>query len=244
MRITLLWLTAIFSCQGQPFKKDPAPIEPRPSLSRICDVPPPAGFHRVALPQASFGHYLRDFPISTDNTIYYYHGGRKGDQDSHYAVLDLPVGDQDLMQCADAVMRLRIEYLMGRQEELLFYDNERTEYRLSPPYPDIDRYMKRVFSMCGTQSLSQQIRSKSMRELMLGDVFIKGGFPGHAEIVVDVVENERGEKRFMLAEGFMPAQSVHIVLNRKVPGSPWFDAADPEVLTSNYTFTGGQLKGW
>ena len=45
----------------------------------------------------------------------------------------------------------------------------------------------------------------AMSELRVGDVFLKGGSPGHVVMVVDVCENENGEKAFLLAQGYMPA---------------------------------------
>jgi Domain of unknown function (4846) len=38
-------------------------------------------------------------------------GDMKARQDVQYAVLDISVGNRDLQQCADAVMRIRGEYL-------------------------------------------------------------------------------------------------------------------------------------
>jgi hypothetical protein len=42
-----------------------------------------------------------------------------------FAVMDLPVGNKDLQQCADAIMRLRAEYLYrpGQFNSIRFYDN-------------------------------------------------------------------------------------------------------------------------
>ena len=51
-----------------------------------------------------------------------YNGSPKGNQSAHAAVFNVDVGNQDLQQCADAVMRLRAEYLFGkgRYEEIHF----------------------------------------------------------------------------------------------------------------------------
>ena len=55
----------------------------------------------------------------------------------------------------------------------------------------------------------------SIENIEIGDVFIQGGFPGHAIIVVDLAENEVGEKCFLVAQSYMPAQEIHVLKNFK-----------------------------
>ena len=66
---------------------------------------------------------------------------------------------------------------------------------------------------CGSVSLSRELKTKSnIHEIQAGDVFIKGGTPGHAEIVLDVAVNKKtGKKIFLLAQSYMPAQEIHIL---------------------------------
>jgi len=40
---------------------------------------------------------------------------------------------------------------------------------------------------------------------------IRAGSPGHAMLVVDVAEDERGRRIYLLAQSYMPAQDIHIV---------------------------------
>ena len=214
------------------------------SYNQIGAIPPPAGYARKTLPEQSFGYFLRQFPLKKDNTIYYYDGQVRNNQNGHFAVLDMTVGNRDLLQCADVVMKLRMLYLKTQRKQMLFYDNEGGEYALSHPYDKLEQYMNRVFAMCGSMSLSKQLRAKSMRDIAIGDVFIKGGFPGHAQMVVDVVENDRGHRCFMLAQGFMPAQSPHIVRNLNNNRSPWFDVRETTIASPDYSFTSDQLKTW
>ena len=69
-----------------------------------------------------------------------------------------------------------------------------------------------VFAWAGTYSLERELKPAALADIAAGDVFIKGGFPGHAVLVADVVENRTtGEKRFLLLQSYMPAQDIHVL---------------------------------
>ncbi|GAB3829788.1 hypothetical protein GCM10028895_45050 [Pontibacter rugosus] len=85
--------------------------------------PAPAGFTRVIPSQNSFGAYLQHFKLKPDGAlVHYYNGAVKPNDNIYDAVLDIDVGQYDLQQCADAVMRLRAEYLFKekRYEDIHF----------------------------------------------------------------------------------------------------------------------------
>jgi len=63
-------------------------------------------------------------------------------------------------------------------------------------------------------------------ELKAGDVFIKGGSPGHCFIVMDVAENSQHKKLFLLAQSFMPAQNIQVLQWQ----SPWFSMDTPSQI--------------
>ena len=67
---------------------------------------------------------------------------------------------------------------------------------------------------------------------------------GRGRIVVDVAINANGEKLFMLAQSYMPAQDIHILVNsldRKI--SPWYQLDEGETLnTPEWAFEAGSLK--
>jgi len=52
--------------------------------------------------------------LKHDPGIYLFNGRLRDNQSTHFAVLDIPVGDKDLQQCADAIMRLRAEYFLNQ----------------------------------------------------------------------------------------------------------------------------------
>jgi hypothetical protein len=83
--------------------------------------------------------------------------------------------------------------------------------------------------------------------MQIGDVFIKGGFPGHAVLVADMAEDAAtGEKRFLLLQSYMPAQDIHVLKNPAAPdGSPWYPASsDGDFVTPEWTFPSGALRRW
>ena len=70
----------------------------------------PEGFARDVANDGSFAEYLRNLPLKTHGSkVEYYDGREKSRSDVYCAVIDMPIGDKDLQQCADALMRLRGE---------------------------------------------------------------------------------------------------------------------------------------
>jgi Domain of unknown function (4846) len=228
-----------------------SPVVSQLKFERVKAIPPPDGYERVKLAKGSFGEWLRTISLKKDDHVYLYDGSLKRNQAAQFAVLDIRVGNRDLQQCADAVMRLRAEYLFaeGRYSEIVFRDNNDTPYEWKGKgnKQGFDKYLETVFGMCGTASLEKQLEPVGKRHQMQpGDVFIKGGFPGHAMIVVDVAANKNGKKIFMLAQSYMPAQDIHIVKN---PGNeklnPWYETSEERVIiTPEWQFKQNQLYKW
>ena len=226
------------------------PSAPNPYVT-VGAILVPDGFRRVECARGSFGSWLRAMRLKPDPTVYLYNGQRKTNQSAQFAVVDIPVGTRDLQQCADAVMRMRAEYLLasGRPSEIVFHDNAGNAYRWTPggDRAAFERYMQKVFAWCGTLSLEKEMKPVTdLSELAPGDVFIKGGSPGHAVIVLDVAVDRQGKKAFLLAQSYMPAQDIHVLMNPK--GSlqqPWYTLDQGnELTTPEWTFQWRNLKTW
>ncbi|MCA3013450.1 MAG: DUF4846 domain-containing protein [Myxococcaceae bacterium] len=233
---------------------------------------PPRGFVRVEVSRGGFGAFLRGLPLLPPGTpVRLYTGRLKARQDVHAAVIDLDVGGRDLQQCADAVMRLRAEWLFGagRAAEVSFNDTGRGApmpfsrwakgerpfakgsalvWRAARPADgsraSFRQYLDAVFTWAGTHSLERQLSRRAAADVAPGDVVIAGGFPGHAVLVLDVAKDASGTARVLLGQSYMPAQSVHVL--RQADGDPWFPApAHGEAyVTPEWTFPPGSLKGW
>jgi hypothetical protein len=234
--------------QGVIASKDTATsFNPYPTVNSI---PMPAGFERVKADSNSFTNWLRNVGLKKDRTVYLYDGSPKANQAAQFAVLNIPVENKDLQQCADAVMRLRAEYLFAnkRFNEIIFRDNEKGVYQFSEPYTveHFHKYLETVFGMCGSASLSKQLKSIKIEDIKPGDVLIRGGFPGHAVIIMDVAVDKNGKKIYMLAQSYMPAQDIHILKNPMNNNlSPWYEVNDENIIeTPEYTFTRNEFKTW
>ncbi|MDP9078386.1 MAG: DUF4846 domain-containing protein [Bacteroidota bacterium] len=220
----------------------------------------PEGYHQCAVKPGSFAAYLQSLPLKPIGTQTKTYRGEVARTDVYTAaVVDMSVGNQDLQQCADAVMRLRGEYLYQQKayKAITFnfvsgfkcdyihyangyrYHNDRWVLKAKKDYsyPAFIRYMELVFSYAGTLSLEKELHPvTNSDELKAGDVFIHGGSPGHCFIVMDVVENDQHQKQFLLAQSFMPAQNIQVLQYH----SPWFrmdktsDILYGELIKKNY----------
>lgn len=217
-------------------------------------ITPPSGFERVSVPPDSWAAWLRGLPLKSSNVpVLLYTGAPKWRQDVHAAVIDIDVGRRDLQQCADAIMRLRGEWLFAsnRKKEIAFNytDGKRRRFssRRKLDYASFKKYMTLVFAYAGTYSLERELQKVARQDIQIGDVFIKGGFPGHAVLIADMVANPTtGEKRFLLIQSFMPAQEMHVLKNPAASdGSPWYPADfSGGLVTPEWSFPEGALRRW
>ncbi len=232
----------------------------------------PEGFERTTIDENSFAEYLRQLPLKPHGSeVKLYNGSSKPNYEVYDAVVYLNIGIKDLHQCADAVMRLKAEYLWNQKQydkihfnftngfqvdysewmkgKRIVVKGNKTYWALSSSpsntYQDFWRYMEIVFSYAGTLSLLKELKSVNIYDLKIGDVFIQGGSPGHAIIVVDFALNSQtNEKIFLLAQSYMPAQEIQILKNpnnNKI--SPWYSVDFGEILeTPEWTFYKTDLK--
>jgi hypothetical protein len=241
----------------------------------------PDGYRRIACEEGSFEAFLRSLPLKPDGAdVKCYDGTIKYNGGAYVAVVDLPIGNKDLHQCADAIMRLRAEYLWKkgdyssiafnytsgfraeyarwRKGERIKVDNNRCSWvqggESSDSYESFWKYLEQVFTYAGTRSLEKELTPfpsgmslNAEAGIRPGDVFIRGGSPGHAVIVVDVAEHESsGERIFLLAQSYMPAQELQVLNRTEKEGfGPWYSTDFGEELdTPEWTFSREALRRW
>jgi hypothetical protein len=270
--LLLLIITQGFACGNS--RKIDAPVRELigkgDSVSTRFETPP--GFIRIKSDKYSFREYLQTLKLKPEGTVAKnFDGSIKEPRDVYEAVFDIDAGSKDLQQCADAIMRLRAEYLYAQQryKEIAFnftngfraeYSKWRNGYRIivkgnkatwnkkfgsSESYEEFRSYLEIVFTYAGTLSLSKELKPVEIPDIQIGDIFIKGGSPGHAVIIVDMAVNENtGEKLFVLAQSYMPAQDIQILKNQNEKNlSPWYsDKFDGDLFTPEWTFKKSELK--
>ena len=231
----------------------------------------PKGFTRIPYKKDSFGAFVRKYPLCEEGQpVLLYDGKEKGNQNAHVVVFDMDVTNGDLQQCADSVLRMYAEYFykQNQYQKMKFHfvngfscdfdkwsqgmrvnvnGNDTSWYQgasSDASKETLESYLRTVFSYASTLSLEQESKSIKIEEIKVGDIFIHGGSPGHVVMVVDVCENEKGEKAFLLAQGYMPAQQFHILKNPKHEENPWYyeTEVDYPLRTPEYTFDEGSLK--
>lgn len=238
----------------------------------INRFPLPEGYERVEYNDFAYADWLRHLPLKDEGSKVKYFNGETKYKNVHEAVVDIDVGERDLQQCADAVMRLQAEYHYSKKNYNRIHFNYTSGHKVafddwrygkkpkvlgnkvvftpklsSSPnnsYSNFKKYMNSIFNYAGTASLEKELKKVSLEDIRPGDVFIQGGFPGHAVIVVDVAENAENEKIFMIAQSYMPAQDIHVLKNlKKTSISPWYSTDFGNTLaTPEWTFDVRNLK--
>ncbi|MEM6685361.1 MAG: DUF4846 domain-containing protein [Bacteroidota bacterium] len=215
----------------------------------------PKTYTRVALDKKHFGTYLRKLPLKSINSKVKFYDGREKDNTNVYiSVVDMEIGTRDLQQCADAVMRLRGEFLFEQKRlqdiHFTFVSDGKPRYfkkyaKGDHSYKKFRRYMNYIFAYANTASLRKELaKVQHIKDIQVGDVFIQQGNPyGHAVIVVDVAQNTQGEKIFMIAQSYMPAQETQILVNNQnAQLSPWYKAKEGTLRTPEWTFESTDLR--
>lgn len=222
-------------------------------------IHPPEGYERVYYPEDSFQHYIQNYSLKPFGAkVINYDGKPYGYQSWHVGILEVPVPSNGLQQCADALIRIRAEYLWETDQKdkigfnftsghycswenyaegyrpkingnnVSFYKTEAVDFSKSNFYS----YLNLIYMYAGTQSLYNELDEiKNINEIAVGDLLIKPGSPGHVIMVVDKAINSEGKILVIFAQGNTPAQSVHLIKN--INGSelnPWFEVEIEQAL--------------
>ena len=261
LTFTISMLIALSACSAQAVKEGKN-LEER--------FPPPQNFVRVNVSQDSFAYFLRHYPLKPyGSPVLLYNGGKKAAK-VYESVFDMPILNVDLIQCADAVIKLRAEYLYSqkRYDEIHFnltngmtvpfskfakgqrvsvsgnqtkwIDGGKSGYGRDV----FEEYLKFIYNYAGTLSLSQEAKAKKIEDIEAGDFFIYGGSPGHVVLVLDLaVDKKTGKKIMLLGQSYMPSQEFHLLKSFESI-SPWYYVEDQNLRTPEWTFQKGSLKSF
>jgi hypothetical protein len=216
--------------------------------------------------ESSWQYFLQHLPV-VDSAILDYKGREISYQQKAVGIIPYDVGKADLQQCADALMRLRAEYLFAQQkiDAIGFHFTGGQYYsfhdycngkKVVPAGNDIKftnsnaeeknhaslrKYLDIVYTYASTISLAKEL--KITDDFEVGTVVIHPGSPGHCFIIIDEAMNGAGEKLFKLAEGYTPAQSIYVLRNIwEDEKTAWHKLKEGTIETASYTFSNYQLK--
>ena len=231
---------------------------------------PPKNYERVEISENSFGAFLRKFPLKEYGSPVLMYNGQTKRNNVHISVFNMPLLNVDLIQCADAVIKLRAEYLYNqkRYSEIQFHitngmlvpfekfaNGERvivsgnktqweSGYKKGFGRDVFEEYLRFIYSYAGTYSLSQEAKKKDISNIEIGDFFIYGGSPGHVVLVLDIaIDKGTGKKIMLLGQSYMPSQEFH-VLKSYENISPWYYIEDTVLETPEWIFQKGSLMGF
>lgn len=236
---------------------------------------PPEGYQWVQENKGSYGDFLINFPLKKyDSPILDYTDNPIATQNLHEAVFDIDTGKKDLQQCADAVMRMRAEYLYKTKQfdkigfhftsgdyvtwndykngKRAFVSGNRVNFKtVAKPddsYENFRTYLDLIFNYAGTISLQKETKRVIRNEdIKTGDILITGGSPGHVVFVSGICENKEGKRLYLLSEGYTPAQSIHLLKNPfNKNSSPWYplDVNSKETKTARYYFSPTDIRSF
>ena len=265
----LLIVLCLFVCSGCSLINPKYDFINEEGTNIISRINTPQGYTRIETD--SFGEFVRNYILKEEGSpILKYNGSENVNQNSHVAVFALPIENEDLQQCADSVMRMYAEYYYQRKEydkiSFHFVDGFKATYSkwvegyrikvgerssswvksasYDDSYTSFKKFMRIVFAYASTLSMEKEAKSIDIKDIQIGDIFIQGGSPGHVVMIVDICENNKGEKAFLLAQGLMPAQEFHIMKNPRNDNDPWYYESEVTYpyKVKGYTFKEGSLK--
>jgi len=218
----------------------------------IGTYPPPDGAE--AYRSEGFGAWLQALELEAPSVPVRTHDGRVVPGDFH--VVKLPLVSGNLQQCADTAIRLRAEWLREQGQPVMFHatsgdpmpwaryqggekaheQGNRLSWR-DAPHQSWDQYLSAVFMWAGTRSLAYDTVADDVPTA--GDILVLPGSPGHAVILLAVAHGAGGTY-VLVGQGYMPAQSFHIV---RGPHRGWWKW-DDGVRVGPWEFPGDSLRAW
>jgi hypothetical protein len=208
----------------------------------------PDGFHRIKVHPESYANWLRNLPLLPQGSpVLDYRGKEKlsANDTTLAAIIDYNIHGKKLEQCMDIIIRFRAEYLFSKHQysDIQFYlpgnytltwtdwmNGFRPHYKgiqvtLIKTHPvdssrtSFDQYLTEIFYHSYTQTAYYAYRPIKPDDIQIGDFFVKKGKKGHAVLVVDLAEDDHGNRIALIGHGDTPARQFHILNYKK--DQPW-----------------------
>ena len=216
----------------------------------------------------SWEYFLQHLP-EKEGPILDFKGQPVSYQAKHFSIINYDIGTRDLQQCADALMRLRAEFLFSKNRfsEIGFHFTSGDFYSFDDycngkrPVPkgndvvfisssshpknaqSLRKYLDIVYTYAGTISLAKEL--KNAAAFNIGTVVITPGSPGHCFIITDEATTSSGKKLYKLVEGYTPAQSIYVLKNTGDTSLEyWHELKEGTITTASYEFSSYELKSF
>lgn len=178
----------------------------------------PQGYHRVKTESGSFEEYLQNLPLKPIGYSTHLYDGSFKNRKIATSVIDLDIDSVDLQHSADAIIRLRAEYLYktGQFDKISFIfndgfqcdytkwaqgfrvrsDGKRTRWYKADDkaedysYPTFREYLRTVFAHTDERTLAKEMRDAQEDEFGIGTVIFDRKNPRNVAIVVDMLERD------------------------------------------------------
>ena len=247
------------------------PVVDDTGMTLVERINPPEGYRRSEKEKGSFAEFVRSYNLKkSTGVVKTWDGTKREDQSGVQAVFKLPLAKENLQWGAGTVMRLYGEYFWtNRQFDKLsfqFSDGFKAEYtkwregfrirkdatgaiwvnggELDESRENFEQYMHTVLTYTSAATLEKETKKIKKTEIQVGDIFLKTGTSSDAAVIVDVCENEAGQKAFLLAKGGSPAEQFHLLKNPAHEEDPWYyvEELTYPLATPEGTFEKGTLR--
>lgn len=211
------------------------------SILKRIDVP--SGYSRI-IDNSGFSEWLRNLPLKPDGTEVMTYDGTEATLSERFFMSNAGVIDMDIMgqyqQCADVILRLNAEYHRSKNESVTLPGGKSISGKSSRK--DFNKFLRESFATLGTASMKRDMKKVNENDLKIGDVNVQNttGAVGHIFIILDIVENNKGEKLYLMGQGGTPAQNFHI-MESPVPiiwgntSGPWWSMEDLQNILEKFS---------
>jgi hypothetical protein len=198
----------------------------------------------------SWSEWLRLLPLAAPGTPVRNYRGEivvPGDDEHLAAVVAIDIGNRDIQQSADVILRLHAEwrwyiddlrmlYLSDTKvelplqkwvagERLIEGEGQPSWIRQAAPTPKLEHaefreYLDSVFTWSDGRALLAESVPLAPEVLEPGAFFLHEGHPAEVLVVLDVATSPAGKRAMLLAQALNPAENIHVI--RPSRDSLWF----------------------
>lgn len=254
-------------------KKEPVirPVIDETGTTLSKRINPPKGYKRTKGKKGSFTEFLRSYDLKkSTGVVKTWDGKKREDQSGVQAVFKMPLAKENLQWAAGTVIRVYAEYFYttSQFDRMSFrlrdgfaadFQKWQEGFRIrmdatgaiwinggvsDASRGNYEKYIHNILLYTSASSLEKETKKIKKADIQVGDIFLRTGTDADAALVVDVCENENGQKAFLLAKGGKPAEQFHLLKNPAHENDPWYyvEEMNYPLKTPEGSFEKGTLR--